>query len=84
MKWTLIYLPQAQDQLANIWLKAADQAIVTRAADLLERQLREDPYSSSIARHDNSRIMIEPPLAAGYDVSEEDCMVTVWAFWHLK
>jgi hypothetical protein len=85
MKWTLIYLQQAQDQLATIWLKSSDQGDVTRAADLLEKQLRDDPYSSSsIARHDNSRIMVEAPLAAGYDVSDDDRRVTVWAFWLLK
>ena len=84
MKWTLIYFERAQDQLAAIWTIAPDQADVTWAADLIERRLRRDPYAISELRDGNSRIMIEPPLVAGYDVSDDDRMVTVWGFWRSK
>jgi hypothetical protein len=78
-----VYLDLAQNQLATIWMNAPDQADVTHAADLIERRLRRDPYSHSESRDDNSRIMMETPLAAAYDVSDDDRMVTAWAFWRI-
>lgn len=84
MKWTVVYLNSADERLVNIWMNAPDQAEVTRAADLIDRRLRRDPYAFSESREANLRIMIEAPLAIGYDVSDDDRMVTVWSFWRIK
>ena len=84
MTWTVVWHAATQDELAELWLAASDRADLTRAADLIERRLRRDPYSFSESRDDTSRIMIEPPLAVAYDVSDDDCMVTVWAVWRSK
>ena len=84
MKWTVVYHPAAENELIDLWLAAPDQADVTYAANLIERRLRRDPYTYSESRDDNSRIMIESPLAFGYDVSDDDCMVTVWSVWRIK
>jgi len=84
MKWTLVWQPSADNELIDLWVAAPDQADVTRAANLIEWRLRRDPYSFSESRDDNSRIMIEPPLALVYDVSDDDCMVTVLAVWRTK
>ena len=84
MRWTLTYLQSAQDQLATIWMNAPDQADVSRAANLIEQRLRKNPYSFSESRDDNSRVMIEAPLALNYDVRDDDRLVTVWAFWRIS
>ena len=84
MKWTVVYLNSAYNRLADIWIQAPDQVAVTRAANLIDAILRRDPYAYSESRDDNSRVMIETPLGVGYDVSDDDCMVTVWSFWRIK
>ncbi|MEX0643503.1 MAG: hypothetical protein WD468_12420 [Pirellulales bacterium] len=45
MKWTVTYLPAAQDHLASIWLNAQDQQAVADAADELDRLLSIDPLN---------------------------------------
>ena len=45
MRWTVVYRPAAENELIDLWVAAPDQADVTRAANLIERKLRRDPYS---------------------------------------
>jgi hypothetical protein len=81
MKWTVIWTRDVENELAALWLGAADRPTVTMAGDAIDAQLRRDPYANSESRTGKTRIMIESPLAAAYDVSDDDCMVTVWAVW---
>ena len=81
MTWTVVWLKAARNHLADLWTLASDRQAVTDAANFMDRTLGQDPYGFSESRTGLTRIMIEPPLAILYDVSEPDCMVTVWAVW---
>ena len=37
MKWAVTYQPSAADELAAIWLAAADRQAITDAANLVDR-----------------------------------------------
>ena len=78
MKWTVSYQPYAADELAAVWLDAADRQAVTDAANLIERELGNDPLNAGESRGGNSRVLCEAPLAVFFDVSEQDRAVTVW------
>jgi hypothetical protein len=65
-------------------MSADDRAAISFASDTIDAILRRDPYSHSESRSGPSRIMSVPPLAAAYDVSDEDRLVTVWAVWKPK
>jgi len=54
---------------------------VTQAANQIDAQLKADPYAKSESRAGNTRVMFVPPLGVAYDVSDADCLVTVWAVW---
>ncbi len=84
MKWTVVWNPAAEADLAELWIAAPDQIAVTQAANLMEHRLHRDPYTFSESREENSRVMFEPPLAISYDVSDDDRLVTVWAVWRIK
>jgi hypothetical protein len=43
MRWTVVYLPDAEAQLADLWTRASDRQAVTDASDRLDRLLRDDP-----------------------------------------
>ena len=84
MKWTVTYRPSADDQLAELWLNATDRQAVARSSNAIARQLAADPLIAGESREGNLRILIEPPLAVIYDVSESDRLVAVWSVteWH--
>ncbi len=84
MKYTVVWKPTAINELADIWTNATDRADVTAASDTIDAILRTDPYGQSESRTGPSRIMIVPPLAVSFDVSDPDCLVTVWAVWRSR
>jgi hypothetical protein len=71
--------PDAADELAAIWIKATNRQAVADAADAIDKQLGIDPLAAGESRLDNSRVLVEDPLAVYFDVDEEDRTVIVWA-----
>lgn len=41
MKYTVIWLPSAEQELAEVWLRAADRDRITEAAERLESTVRK-------------------------------------------
>jgi hypothetical protein len=84
MSWTVVYRSSAQDHLANIWLNAPDRQAVTDAADEIDRLLASDPLNAGESRGGNTRIIVERPLTALYDVFPDDALVEVFAVFHWR
>lgn len=83
MRWSVIYRPLAQDDLANIWLSASDPQAVADAADKIDRLLANDPLEVGESRGNITRIVIQRPLTVLYDVYPDDALVEVFAvsYW---
>jgi hypothetical protein len=81
MTYTVLFTASARNQLAEIWLAAADRDRVSEAAREIERQLRTAPLDSGESRVSNIRIVIEAPLVMYADVREQDRTVKVWRVW---
>jgi hypothetical protein len=84
MKYTVIYLPSAEQQLADLWLAAADRSAITSASDKIDQLLKDNPLAVGESRVSNIRILFEEPLVVVYDVREADLVVKVWAVWQWK
>jgi len=84
MKWTVIYRPSAQDQLADIWLSAPDPQAVAEAAGAIDRILASNPLDASESRGGNSRTIIQRPLTVLYDVYQDDALAEVFAVYYLE
>jgi plasmid stabilization system protein ParE len=84
MNYSVVWTPTARRLLAQLWLNAADQNAVQRAADAMEGLLANDPLNAGESRVVNIRILIESPLAAYYDVEPLDRRVTVWRIWSFR
>jgi hypothetical protein len=70
---------QALDQLAAIWMKAADREAIVRASDEIDQLLEIDPINVGESRTDNDhRVLIQGPLMVYFQiiVSEKSVMVT--------
>lgn len=81
MSFTVVWKPEAERRLAEIWTDAADRNAVTRAAGIIDRALGDDPESLGESRNEGRRVLLEPPLGVIYRVSPADRMVTVVAVW---
>lgn len=76
MRWTLVWIPEADDELARIWMDADDRRAVTEATNEIERRLRREPLSAGVEYDEDRRFAVDP-LEVIYTVSPDDCMVRV-------
>lgn len=81
MKYTVVWRPEAEDELAAIWLVAEDRDEITAVSGVVDRTLKWDPYNSSESRGGNHRILLIEPLVVYYRVSDEDRLITVESVW---
>jgi hypothetical protein len=76
MRYTVTVNPDADEELADIWMRAANKNDVTRAFHLVEQSLGSDPLKS--AYPDGDRFWhIELPLAVYFSFSPDDCMESI-------
>lgn len=84
MKWTVVYRPSAQGQLADVWLRAHDPQAVAEAADEIDRILAINPLEVGESRGGMERIIIETPLTVLYQVFPEDALVEVFSVFYWR
>jgi plasmid stabilization system protein ParE len=84
MRYTVVWKPEAQRRLANLWLNAADRRAVTAAADAIDKKLLTDPGTQGESRPGGRRILMESPLGVLFKVSEQDRIVTVLTVWRFR
>lgn len=76
-RYTVVWHSDAQDQLANCWMKAADRSSVAQAADAVDAILAWDAPTKGTAVEGDLRELIMPPLQLLFGVSEPDRLVRV-------
>jgi hypothetical protein len=76
MRYTVVWVPSAENDLASIWIVAPDRQGVADAADEIDRILRVRPYDAPEEQGGTRRLVVEP-LEVVYTVSEDDRLVRV-------
>ena len=84
MRYTVLWKPRADDELASIWLAAEDRDAVTQAAAEIESTLREEATLKGESRSGNKRILLLPPLGVEFSVIEEDRVAYISAVWSFR
>jgi hypothetical protein len=84
MTFTVVWKPEAERTLAEVWTAARDRQVVTDAADAIEALLRSAPLEVGESRVANMRILVVLPLVVYYDVKPDDRLVAVWAVWRVR
>jgi hypothetical protein len=64
MKYTVVWIRAALDELANLWNNAPDRNDVTAASNLIDSILKSVPYSNSESREGNLRIIFVPSVGS--------------------
>jgi hypothetical protein len=76
MIYTVIWTPAAQQQLADVWVNAADKDEVSAAAHWIDGQLRRDAHRRGFSAG-TLRGLLRPPLGVLFTVDMGDCKVHV-------
>ena len=81
MKYTVLWIPQAERQLAALWIDAKHRDAVTQAAHQIDELLRFDAPAAGESRAAGQRIVIVPPLGILFVVNRQDRLVHVVDVW---
>ena len=81
MKFTVVWKPEAERRLTEIWLEASDRESVRVANDALETVLTQSPDLVGESRGAGRRILLIEPLGIDDRVDLDDRMVRVLTIW---
>ena len=82
MKFTVVWTPAAQQDLAAVWLDAKNRNTIASAADTIDRLLARDPESLGELRFDTVRTLAIPPLGVDFEIVDQDRIVYVLSVWN--
>jgi hypothetical protein len=81
MKYDVAWLPGAHDRLERIWMAAADNKRVLRAANQIDYLLASDPHLPGAIHLGDENTLIVEPLAVDYRVVENERRVLILSVW---
>lgn len=76
-RFTVVWHPDAQNELAELWMAAPDRSTIAAAADLIDLELSQDAENEGIHIVDGLRAFHSPPLRVLFAVREDDRIVEV-------
>jgi hypothetical protein len=79
--YTVIWLPAAEQELADLWLDPAIRAEITQAANQIDGLLKYNPDRVGESRDADQRVLFVAPLGVLYRIKPLDCMVEVIHVW---
>jgi hypothetical protein len=83
VKWTVVWVPDAEGELIELWMASPDRAHLTRSAHEIDERLRHDSENEGESREEGFRILLVPPLGVKFEIKPDDRIVqvlTVWTF----
>ncbi|MBV9123918.1 MAG: hypothetical protein JO112_11220 [Planctomycetes bacterium] len=81
MKFTVLWKPSKEQNLAAIWMGAQDRNAVTSAAHTIDKLLSRNPESIGEVCFDMVRTLVIPPLGVDFEVMEDDRIVYELSVW---
>jgi plasmid stabilization system protein ParE len=76
-RFTVIWLPEAEARLTEIWIDANDRAAVATAADTIDLELAVNPLEVGTTDHEGLLRLVRLPLSVLYAVREPDQVVHI-------
>jgi hypothetical protein len=76
MRYTVVWLPAADDELALLWIQAQDRQALSNAAKRIEQALRIDPDHKAFEQG-GYWYYTDSPLTVAFELSPDDRLVTI-------
>jgi len=83
MIYTVIWKPEAERKLAELWLSAKNRQVITSAVNQIDTELRHDAHRKGESRSKETRVLLIPPLGVFFRADPADrktVVLTVWQF----
>ena len=80
MRYTVPWHPDAENELARIWLDATYRQAIAHAANEIDRELSSEPERKG-QEFFGDRILVVVPLAVTFSISQPDRLVQVLQVW---
>jgi hypothetical protein len=84
VNWTVVWVSDAEAELAELWLAPLQRQLVANAANEIDRILGIAPRDAGESREEGRRILLVPPLGVTFRVLEADRVVRVLEVWRFK
>lgn len=84
MSYTVRYLPDAEQELAALWMDSSKREAVTQAAHRIDQQLQKAPQQLGESRPHDCRIYFDPPLGILFRVLPTNRLVEVVHVWEFE
>ena len=81
MKFTVVWKPQAERTLLELWLESSERKRLTQAAEEIESLVRQRPETVGEGRASGRRWLFVEPLGVDYSVSVQDRVVEIINVW---
>jgi hypothetical protein len=75
--YEVVYYPEAEDDLAILWLRASDRTAVALASELADRLLAVDPYQNGLPLAEGLWAITVAPLRFYFQIDEASRRVEV-------
>lgn len=76
-RFTVVWLEEAVDDLADCWLNAADRMAVSNVANTIGRLLAKQPARRAVLLTENLMKVDLPPLRVYFCLHADDCRVEI-------
>jgi len=84
MNFQVLWVSEAENELAAIWVAAPDRNAITSAAHVIDSVLRTNPEDAGESRDEERRILLESPLGVAFAVYPQDRTVHVLSVWRFE
>lgn len=84
MSYTVRYLPDAEQELAALWMDSNKRDPVTKAAHRIDQQLQRAPEQLGESRPNDCRIFFDSPLGILFRVAVNTRIVEVVHIWQFE
>jgi hypothetical protein len=81
MKYTVVWKPAAEAELAEIWMAATAKGAIAAAGNQIDEQLKTKPNVLGESRSGNVRVWFIGPIGVTYEVLDDDRLVRVLDVW---
>jgi hypothetical protein len=72
MRYTVLWSPDATDDLAKLWMTSSRPAYIASACDLLDKELARSADTLGESREGNRRVVFCAPLLIDFELNEDD------------